>query len=216
MTEMGMNPLQIGKRLWLWVHSMEADIWQGIVGAAILLGAAVRMLLWMAAAAAGLFGVAGFFSRCLEKMGTRVPLCVLLLVENTAQRQEMLSLSIMLLRPQAALCNHGVQSLRYVSRMSALRVIWLRMIKDPENRLVARHSDSIDTVIVQTREDFHGFYSISLAEPIGARAPVPEAQALCGTAPSDTCSRVGTGDGCPVAETCLPAASSGTGRSLRR
>ncbi|WII37016.1 hypothetical protein [Paenibacillus thiaminolyticus] len=146
MTEMGMNRLQIGKRLWLWVHSMEADIWQGIVGAAVLSGAAVQMLLWMSAAAAGLFGVAGFFSRCLEKMRTRVPLCVLLLVENTAQRQEMLSLSIMLLRPQAALCNHGVQSLSYVSRKSALRVIWLRMIKDPENRLVARHSDSIDTV----------------------------------------------------------------------
>lgn len=62
MTEMGMNRLQIGKRLWLWVQPMEADIWQGI------LGAAVRMLLWMAATAAGLFGVAGFFSRCLEKI----------------------------------------------------------------------------------------------------------------------------------------------------
>ncbi|WP_374016303.1 hypothetical protein ABU162_18525 [Paenibacillus thiaminolyticus] len=98
-TEMGMNRLQIGKRLWLWVQPMEADIWQGI------LGAAVRMLLWMAAAAAGLFGVAGFFSRCLEKMRTRVPLCVLLLVENTAQRQEILSLSIMLLRPGRRPCS---------------------------------------------------------------------------------------------------------------
>jgi hypothetical protein len=40
----------------------------GDIGRAVLLGAAIRMLLWMAAAAAGLFGVAGFFSRCLEKI----------------------------------------------------------------------------------------------------------------------------------------------------
>ncbi|RJG24326.1 hypothetical protein DQX05_10755 [Paenibacillus thiaminolyticus] len=29
---MGMNRLQIGKRLWLWVQPMEADIWQGMTG----------------------------------------------------------------------------------------------------------------------------------------------------------------------------------------
>lgn len=49
------------------VDPMEAAIWHGILGVAVLLGAAVRMLLWMAATAAGLFGVAGFFSRCLDQ-----------------------------------------------------------------------------------------------------------------------------------------------------
>nr|WP_238535448.1 hypothetical protein [Paenibacillus dendritiformis] len=210
MEELALNRLQLRPRLWLWGHQTEADSWHGMTGAV------VRMLLWMAVAAAGLFGVAGFFSRCLEKMRTRVPICVLLLGENTAQRQEMLSLSIMLFRPQALLCNHGVQSMRYVSRMSALRVILLRMIKDPENRLVARHSDLTDTVIVQIREDFHGIYSLSHTESIGARAPVPEAQALRGTAPGDTRSLVGTGDGSPASGAGVPADSSGTGRSLRR